>query len=615
LARSAEEHKTTVTSAKQPRLLRITTVPVSLKLLLSGQLSHYTRRGFQILAVSADGPEIVDKKIDGVPHFAIPLTRRITPVQDLVCLVKLIMLIRRFKPDIVHSHTPKAGLIGMLAAWICNVPVRMHTVAGLPLMEKKGMLRELLIRIERLTYWCATAVYPNSGGLADFITGNIGQQYPVRIIGKGSTNGIDTGFFSRNEILATTASAIRKKHGIEKDDLVYSFVGRVVRDKGIGELVSAFRKTKAALLSHQKIFLLVIGPFEQDLDPLYPEDFEFLKTDPTVILAGYQSDVRPWIMASDIFVFPSYREGFPNVVMQASCLEVPCIVSDINGCNEIIDHNRTGLIVEPKNAPALFEAMRLLSSNTDVRKNFASEARNKIVKEYDQKFVWDELEKEYWANLKSASYRSRTFFTVIVKPFFDRLVALIGLIIASPVMLICMLLLSRANKGRVWFTQTRPGKNERLFKVIKFRTMSDERDQNGVLLPDEARLHGVGKFIRRTSLDELPQLINVLKGDMSLVGPRPLLVEYLPLYDEEQRHRHDVTPGITGWAQVNGRNAISWQQKFAYDVWYVKNQTFLLDLRILLMTVLKVFKAEGINSATSVTMEKFAGPVQPKERP
>lgn len=587
---------------------------MSLKLLLSGQLSHFSRRGFQILAVSADGPEIVDKKIDGVPHFAIPLTRRITPFQDLMCLVRLILLIRRFKPDIVHSHTPKAGLIGMLAAWMCQVPVRMHTVAGLPLMEKKGVLRALLIWIERLTYWCATAVYPNSAGLAEFINAHIGSNYRVKIIGRGSSNGIDTGFFARNEILAATASGIRKKHGIEKNDLVYSFVGRVVRDKGIGELVSAFRKMRVAVPPHQKIFLLIIGPFEQDLDPLHPEDLDFLKNDPAVILAGYQSDVRPWIMASDIFVFPSYREGFPNVVMQASCLEVPCIVSDINGCNEIIEHNRTGIIVKPKDAAALFEAMQVLSSRPDVRESFASEARNKIVREYDQKFVWTELEKEYTTNLKAASYRSRTFFTVIVKPFFDRLVALIGLIIASPVMLICMLLLTRANRGRVWFIQTRPGKAERLFKVIKFRTMSDERDEKGNLLPDEARLHGVGKFIRKTSLDELPQLINVLKGDMSLVGPRPLLVEYLPLYDEEQRHRHDVTPGITGWAQVNGRNAISWQQKFAYDVWYVKNQSFLLDLRILLMTVLKVFKAEGINSATSVTMEKFAGPVQPKER-
>jgi undecaprenyl phosphate N,N'-diacetylbacillosamine 1-phosphate transferase len=170
-----------------------------------------------------------------------------------------------------------------------------------------------------------------------------------------------------------------------------------------------------------------------------------------------------------------------------------------------------------------------------------------------------------------------------------------------------MVLLAIANQGRVFFTQKRPGKDEKIFTVIKFRTMADVYDDQGHLLPDEHRLTAIGKVIRNTSLDELPQLINVLRGDMSFVGPRPLLVEYLGLYNAEQRRRHDVRPGITGWAQVNGRNTVSWPQKFAYDVWYVDNQSFLLDLRILFLTILKVFKAEGINSTTSVTMEKFNG--------
>ena len=174
-------------------------------------------------------------------------------------------------------------------------------------------------------------------------------------------------------------------------------------------------------------------------------------------------------------------------------------------------------------------------------------------------------------------------------------------------MLICIALLAIANKGSVFFTQTRPGHHERLFRVIKFKTMTDERDGSGKLLPDEARLTGIGKFIRKTSLDELPQLINVLKGEMSFVGPRPLLVEYLPLYSPEQRRRHSVRPGITGWAQVNGRNAISWHQKFAYDIWYVNNVSFLVDLKILVMTAFKVLRAQGISSETSATMERFTG--------
>lgn len=198
-------------------------------------------------------------------------------------------------------------------------------------------------------------------------------------------------------------------------------------------------------------------------------------------------------------------------------------------------------------------------------------------------------------------------YRTLIKPFFDKLTAFIILLIFSPVLLLVMLTLAITNQGRVWFTQLRPGRHEKIFRVIKFRTMTDVFDVQGNLLPDDQRLKGVGKFIRATSLDELPQLINVLKGEMSIVGPRPLLVEYLPLYSTEQRRRHQVTPGITGWAQVNGRNAISWQQKFEYDGWYVDHQSFWLDLKILFLTILKVIKAEGISSETSATMEKFRG--------
>ena len=198
-------------------------------------------------------------------------------------------------------------------------------------------------------------------------------------------------------------------------------------------------------------------------------------------------------------------------------------------------------------------------------------------------------------------------YTSILKPVFDRISALLILLIASPVLLLVMLLLAISNKGTVWFVQPRPGRSGKIFNVIKFSTMSNELNEKGELLPDEKRLTWIGTVIRKTSLDELPQLLNVLQGDMSIVGPRPLLIEYLPLYNEEQKRRHQVKPGITGWAQVNGRNTIGWQQKFAYDVWYVDHLSFGLDLKILFLTVAKVFKAEGISSETSVTMEKFRG--------
>ena len=195
-----------------------------------------------------------------------------------------------------------------------------------------------------------------------------------------------------------------------------------------------------------------------------------------------------------------------------------------------------------------------------------------------------------------------------LKRFLDFLISATVLLIIWPILLLITIFLHFANRGAgAFFTQSRPGKNGKIFTVIKFKTMTDEKDANGKLLPDAQRLTKVGKFIRSTSLDELPQLINVLKGDMALIGPRPLLPEYLPLYSKEQARRHEVRPGITGWAQVHGRNAISWQEKFKLDVWYVDHCSLAVDLKIIWLTIMKVVKREGISSATSVTMEPFRG--------
>lgn len=194
-----------------------------------------------------------------------------------------------------------------------------------------------------------------------------------------------------------------------------------------------------------------------------------------------------------------------------------------------------------------------------------------------------------------------------IKPLFDALIALVILVILSPVIVLTALLLFIANNGKPFFFQQRPGKHGRIFRIVKFKTMNDKKDAQGNLLPDADRLTLIGKIVRKSSLDELPQLINVLKGDMSLVGPRPLLVEYLPLYNAQQARRHDVKPGITGWAQVNGRNSISWEDKFRHDVYYVDHVSLALDIRILFMTVAKVFRAKGVNQTDITTMEKFKG--------
>lgn len=198
-------------------------------------------------------------------------------------------------------------------------------------------------------------------------------------------------------------------------------------------------------------------------------------------------------------------------------------------------------------------------------------------------------------------------YKIAFKSIIDFFVSFVILVITAPILIIVTLFLLFANQGKPFFYQLRPGKNDKIFKIIKFKTMNDKKDTDGKLLSDAERLTKIGNFVRKTSLDELPQLINVLKGEMSLIGPRPLLPEYLPLYNETQKKRHEVRPGITGWAQVNGRNAISWSQKFEFDVWYVNHASFLLDCKILFLTIKKVFKREGINSENSVSAEAFNG--------
>ena len=201
----------------------------------------------------------------------------------------------------------------------------------------------------------------------------------------------------------------------------------------------------------------------------------------------------------------------------------------------------------------------------------------------------------------------RPLYPKLLKRFLDLSLAVPAFVMASPVFLGVVAGLAIANRGKVFFVQPRPGRHNRIFHIIKFKTMNDRKDEKGELLPDEVRLTTVGKLVRKTSLDEIPQLLNVIKGDMSLVGPRPLLEEYLSLYSEEQKRRHEVRPGITGWAQVNGRNTLSWEEKFVYDVWYVDHLSFWLDIKVMFLTVLKVFKSEGISAEGIATMERFRG--------
>ncbi|GIV35635.1 MAG: hypothetical protein KatS3mg032_0014 [Cyclobacteriaceae bacterium] len=429
------------------RLLRITTVPVSLQVLLRGQLQYAAQNGYEVLAVSAPGAQAEELRKEGIAHRAVRLTRKIQPLTDLLALLQLIFIMIRFKPHIVHTHTPKAGLLGMLAAWICRVPVRLHTVAGLPLMEAVGLKKNILYLTECLTYSCAHRVYPNSFGLLAYLEHHFNVFYrKFKVIGSGSSNGIDVNFFHATPLLKANSRKLRETYGIPGHATVIGFVGRIVKDKGVHELTGAFQQV---LGIHPDCWLMLVGEAEPDLDPLDKKVEAFLKNHPRVIMPGFQKDVRPWMLAMDVLVLPSYREGFPNVVMQAACLEIPCVVSDITGCNELIAQRKTGLIVPPANEKALAGALLELISNRGAAKEYAHAAREYVIKHFEQQTFWQALLGEYHQQMAAA--RCRTAYTCYIKPFFDRLAALIMLAATVPLWLLVIPLLALQNKGKVFF--------------------------------------------------------------------------------------------------------------------------------------------------------------------
>lgn len=384
-----------------PKLIRITTVPLSLDKLLEGQL-RFMSQYFEVTAISGETPylEKVGKR-EGVATHTVEMTRKITPLKDLIALVQLCSYFFKHKPDIVHTHTPKAGLLGMLAARICRVPVRLHTVAGLPLMETTGAKRRLLMFIEKLTYSCATKVYPNSIGLQEFInTHRLAPGYKIKVLGKGSTNGINTEQFNSDNYSQSQKEALQKQLDVKPDYFVFLFIGRLVKDKGLVEMVEAFLNLYK---ENNRLRLLLVGPLEQDLDPLPESTLQQMQTHPGIICTGYQNDVKPYLAISQALVFPSYREGFPNVVMQAGAMALPAIVSNINGCNEIIHHNHNGLIIPPKEIGPLQTAMHQLANQPELYTTLQLNARSSIVKNYEQKNVWNNLLIEYREELKARS--------------------------------------------------------------------------------------------------------------------------------------------------------------------------------------------------------------------
>lgn len=376
------------------KIIRTSTVPMSLDTFCRGQLKMLSEH-FEVVAVSS--PDVELKTIEereGVRTIAVAMERHISLLKDVKSLLQMIRVFQKEKPDIVHSITPKAGLVSMLAAWICRVPVRMHTYTGLVFPTTTGVKQKVLIAMDRLLCACATYINPEGQGVANDLRRFGITKKPLHIIGNGNVRGIDADYWKND---GYDRDDLRNRLLVGKDDFVFVFVGRLVGDKGINELVAAFKQLMA---EHKNVKLLLVGPYENQLDPLKPETEKEIETNQSIITTGSQKDVRPYYVAADAFVFPSYREGFPNTVIEAGALGLPSIVTDINGANEIIFPPQNGVIVPSKSVEALYQAMSHFLESPDELKRMASNARKMVVDRFNQQFIWGELLKVYQSIVK-----------------------------------------------------------------------------------------------------------------------------------------------------------------------------------------------------------------------
>lgn len=379
------------------KLIRIATVPNSFGL-LRGQLKFVSENNFEVIGVATPGIRLQKAATEeGVQTVGIEMTRTISPLKDIKALWQLYKLFKKEKPDIVHTHTPKAGTLGVIAARMAGVPYRVHTIAGLPLLEASGAKRKLLDLVEKATYACATHLYPNSYGLKKIIIENkLTHASKLKVIGSGSSNGINTSFFDPEKVPEETKSQLRKDLAIHSNDVVFLFVGRVVADKGINELVKAFLNLEAmGLKDVPKAHLVLVGKYEGDLDPLLPETHRAIIENKSIHSLGLKYNVVDYYAMADILTFPSYREGFPNVVMEAAAMNLNCIVTDINGCNEIISNGHNGWIIPTKDTKQLQDRMQWCLQNKSKSKQMGLKSREIMQRDYERSFIHQELLKEY----------------------------------------------------------------------------------------------------------------------------------------------------------------------------------------------------------------------------
>jgi lipopolysaccharide/colanic/teichoic acid biosynthesis glycosyltransferase len=575
----------------RPLIMLGVTAELSLGLLtrMADQLSRTQRVGL----VSSPGSAHRDLSFShpGLAAFAVPMQREIAPLHDLFSLVRLVILFKRTDPSLINFGTPKAGLVGMVAGLLARVPSRIYTLRGLRMETATGSKRLILWMAERVACASAHRVVCISPSIRErAIQLGLVPAEKASVLGNGS-RGVDMERFNLRLRKTEQVAQLRQALGLLGNERVIGFVGRFVKDKGIRELVETFRELSA---SRPDLRLLLVGDFESG-DPVEPDVRQYIESTPAILRPGFVADTAPYYALMDVFVLPTYREGFPGVPLEAQASEVPVVTTNATGAVDSVQHGITGLLVPVKDVKALTEAIDTLLRNPTMRADMGHAGRKWMEQAFRPETIWQAHADLYREMLEAHSQRKqRRRASLITQRAFDLLFATAALIALSPLLALVALVVRIFLGSPLLFRQVRPGYKARPFTCLKFRTMTDRRDAQGQLLSDAERLTPLGRSLRSTSLDELPELINVIRGEMSLVGPRPLLMRYLPYFTDKERVRFEAMPGITGLAQVRGRNDLTWDDRLAMDVDYVATRSLFLDLKILAVTLRQVVWHEGV---------------------
>jgi lipopolysaccharide/colanic/teichoic acid biosynthesis glycosyltransferase/glycosyltransferase involved in cell wall biosynthesis len=475
-------------------------------------------------------------------------------------------------------------LLATLAARAAGAPAVFYTLHGLPWTTRAGWRRQVLVSLDRLACSLATQVFSVSKSVRRrAIQAGLASPGKITVPAHGSADGVDCQRYSPEGVNRAQVEKLRDTYGIPESARVIGFVGRLVPDKGIAELQAAWQRLRERFPS---LHLLLIGETEAH-DPLPQAVLAGLRSDVRVHCTGWQTDMPQHYALMDVCMLPSRREGLPYAALEAAAMDLPVAAFAVDGVVDAVMDGVTGVLVPAGDAAALGEAVAGLLRDRARARKLGLQARQRVQRLYQPEPLWECVYQHYRQALRAPADATLARRLWWKRPL-DLLAAATATILLSPLLALIALAVSIDLGRPVFYRQRRPGLGERSFDILKFRTM---REGAG---PDRLRMTRLGRWLRRTSLDELPQLINIVRGQMSFIGPRPLLERYLACYTPGERRRHALRPGLTGWAQTHGRNSLSWRERLEMDVWYVDHASWLLDARIAMRTLGWLLSGEGV---------------------